>query len=81
MGITDHQSLVIILRIIILKEILRFVGDYNKYKFGSMDEKKAIAVLAKDKYIKCNKKNLLKTYKSLVYNMEFSTSSLFFSDF
>lgn len=55
------------LRILIIKEVIKFVEKYNKYKFGSMDEKKAIAVLNKDKYIKCN--------KTLLDNPEFAPVS------
>lgn len=56
------------LRILILKEVIKFVKNYNKYNFGSMDEKKAIFVLERDGYIKCN--------KTLLDNPEFTPLSM-----
>ena len=43
------------LRIVCIKEIIRFVTNYSKYKFSTLDEDKAIELLKDDKYVTINK--------------------------
>lgn len=60
----DRMRVIIRLRIIYVKQVIKFVEDHSKYNFSILDEDTAIGLLRADKFIMFN--------KSLLDNPEFT---------
>jgi hypothetical protein len=68
----ERLRAIIRLRIIYIKEVIRFVEENNKYNFSVLDEETAVAMLKRDKYITFNKSLLDNPEFTSVGNMEFA---------
>lgn len=51
----ERLAVIIRLRILMLKQIIKFVEDRKKYNFSNIDEERADAIMQKDKFIRFNK--------------------------
>ena len=67
----DRLRIIIRLRIMYIKQVIKFVENHEKYNFSVLDEKTAITMLTQDKFLQFNKSLLDNPAFTLPSDMEF----------